>query len=156
MTPGGQFSRQSTLKTDFDQDEATDEMTATDKIKKKLRNKMHKKISAIKKNQEQMKSSLNEVYAFEKLATSDPNHIDDKIIKYGPGIASYFSVIVGLIKILTVLSLCGVATMCAFAFSGEADQGYVGSVTTPFTFGNLGFEKPMCLTHPLTATTEMV
>jgi hypothetical protein len=76
MTPGGQLSRKSTLMFDLDTDKGEGDgkkIDSTDKLRRKLRNKMHNKINTIKRSQEQMKSSFQEVFAFDKLASSDPN-----------------------------------------------------------------------------------
>jgi hypothetical protein len=72
MTPGGQLSRKTTLKFDLEEDKVK-KVDSTDSLRKKLRKKMHAKISTIKRNQAQMKSSFQDVFAFEKLASSDPN-----------------------------------------------------------------------------------
>jgi hypothetical protein len=52
--------------------------------------------------------------------------------------------------------LAGLTTMFLFAYSGETDDAQVNSFITPFTFGNLGFEKSMCITHPISENIDSV
>jgi hypothetical protein len=57
MTPGGQLSRKSFVMIDFE-GEDEEKLDSTDKLRRKLRKKMNSKIHAIKRSQEQMKSSF--------------------------------------------------------------------------------------------------